>query len=105
MNSFFARGWGIRPTKNCPGVFPGGGWSGLELTDTLWPFKTAYVKLFRTYTLCRGGGEPLNVRSFVSIKIILQRLKKLTLVKIPCLVTVATVQRHCAIFEKLSKRI
>ena len=22
-------GWGIRPSKNCPG-----GWSGLELTDT-----------------------------------------------------------------------
>ena len=27
---FFVRGWGIRPSKKLPG-----GWSGLELTDTL----------------------------------------------------------------------
>ena len=32
LNSFFARGWGIRPSKNLP---LGGGWSGLELTVTL----------------------------------------------------------------------
>ena len=30
LNSFFARRWGIRPSKNCLG-----GWSGFELTDTL----------------------------------------------------------------------
>ena len=30
LNSFFARGWRIRPSKNARG-----GWSGLELTDTL----------------------------------------------------------------------
>ena len=36
LNSFLPRGWGIRPSKNCPGVLLGeGGWSGLELTDTL----------------------------------------------------------------------
>ena len=32
LNSFFAQGLGIRPSKNCPGR--GRGWSGLELTDT-----------------------------------------------------------------------
>ena len=30
LNAFLPGGWGIRPSKNCPG-----GWSGLELTDTL----------------------------------------------------------------------
>ena len=34
LNSFFARGWGIRPSKKLPGGFDRG-WSGLELTDTL----------------------------------------------------------------------
>ena len=29
-------GWGICPFKKFPGALPGGGWSGLELTDTLW---------------------------------------------------------------------
>ena len=29
------RGWGIRPSKKLPGGFARGGWSGLELTDTL----------------------------------------------------------------------
>ena len=32
---FFARGVGNSPIKkNCSGCCPGGGWSGLELTDT-----------------------------------------------------------------------
>ena len=39
LNSFFARGWGIRPSKKLRGDFAqgggGGGWSDLELTDTL----------------------------------------------------------------------
>ena len=39
LNSFFTRGWGIRLSKKLPGGFAhrggGGGWSGLELTDTL----------------------------------------------------------------------
>ena len=30
LNSFLPRGWGIRQSKKLPG-----GWSGLELTDTL----------------------------------------------------------------------
>ena len=30
LNSFFGRGWGIRPIKK----IARGGWSGLELTDT-----------------------------------------------------------------------
>ena len=32
---FFAWGWGIRPSKKLPEGFCPGGWSGLELTDTL----------------------------------------------------------------------
>ena len=34
LNSFFARGVGNSPIKKLPGGFAGG-WSGLELTDTL----------------------------------------------------------------------
>ena len=35
LNSFYAREWGIRPSKKLSRVLPGGGgWSGLELTDT-----------------------------------------------------------------------
>ena len=33
LNSFLPVEWRIRPSKKLPGV--GGGWSGLELTDTL----------------------------------------------------------------------
>ena len=33
LNTFLPSGWGIRPSKKCPGFFPGG-WSGLKLTDT-----------------------------------------------------------------------
>ena len=32
LNSFLPGWWGIRPLKKLPGE---GGWSGLELTDTL----------------------------------------------------------------------
>ena len=36
LNSFCPGGWGIRPSKKLPrGFARGGGWSGLELTDTL----------------------------------------------------------------------
>ena len=37
LNCFFAGGggWEICPSKKLPGVLPRGGWSGLELTDTL----------------------------------------------------------------------
>ena len=35
LNSFCPEGGEFAHQKNCPGVLPGGGWSGLELTDTL----------------------------------------------------------------------
>ena len=36
LNSFFAQGVGNSPIKKtAQGFRPGGGWSGLELTDTL----------------------------------------------------------------------
>ena len=45
LNSFLPRWWGIRPSKNCPG-----GWSGLELTDTLFIYvlikKNLYLKSY-----------------------------------------------------------
>ena len=46
LHSFLPRWWGIRQSKNCPG-----GWSGLELTDTLFIYvliylKTLYLKLY-----------------------------------------------------------
>ena len=35
LNYFLPGGWGIRPSKTLLGGFArGGGWSGLELTDT-----------------------------------------------------------------------
>ena len=37
---FLPRWWGIHPSKNCPG-----GWSGLELTDTLF----IYVLIKKIY--------------------------------------------------------
>ena len=35
LNFFFARGWGIRPSKKIARGFCPGGWSGLELSDTI----------------------------------------------------------------------
>ena len=35
LNSFLPEGGEFAHQKNCPGVLPGAGWSGLELTDTL----------------------------------------------------------------------
>ena len=39
LNSFFARGWGSHPSKKLPGGLAHGEWSGLELTDTLYPYQ------------------------------------------------------------------
>ena len=46
LNSFFARGWGIRPSKK---IAQGGRWSGLELTDTLKIKRKSFV-LAQYYT-------------------------------------------------------
>ena len=46
LNSFLPRGWGIRPSKKSPGAFAWGGWSGLELTDTLMDNSKIKKKLF-----------------------------------------------------------
>ena len=35
LNSFWPGGGKFAHQKNCPGVLPGGEWSGLELTNTL----------------------------------------------------------------------
>ena len=46
LNSFLPGGWGIRPPKILPGGFARGGWSGLELTDTL------HRKVYRPHSVC-----------------------------------------------------
>ena len=61
---FFPEGWGIRPSKKCLGVFPGG-WSGLELTDTL-----AFVNFITLITL-RWFGQFITSRGlFLASKLI-----------------------------------
>ena len=40
---FFPEGWGILPSKKLPGGFAWGGWSGLELTDTLPDLSLTYL--------------------------------------------------------------
>ena len=40
FSSFFARGWGIHPSKKLTG-----GWSGLELTDTKhFPWESVFLE-------------------------------------------------------------
>ena len=52
MNSFFAQGWGIRPSEKLPRGFCLGRWSGLELTDTL-PFPKTQLP-FPPFPYFRG---------------------------------------------------
>ena len=50
-NSFFARGVGNSPLKKLPVGFARGGWSGLELTDTLAEYRSFLRILVKNLTI------------------------------------------------------
>ena len=53
---FLPEGWGIRPSKKLPGGFAGGGgWSGLELTDTCITVPLGKCSLSYYSFVCTGG--------------------------------------------------
>ena len=69
FRTFFVPGeWGIRPFKKFPGVCPGG-WSGLELTDTLFIHGEASGKA----CFSRRHVEPIY--KLIRIKVKYQRSK------------------------------
>ena len=54
LTPFFPGGWGIRPSKKVPG-----GWSGLELTDTLYEASGVGISIYKRGTH-QSRSKPLS---------------------------------------------